>query len=124
MARSTPAGAGGKPARKPRLQPARFVRLVITPDCLATGVVRITVGAVATDYSIRPIPSQLGGLAFELVKLGVESDSECYHVRLTGDARQDSCDCKGFARWSKCKHRDSLAALIAAGRLTERQVAA
>jgi hypothetical protein len=113
-----------KPARKPRPQPARFVRLVVPPGDLASGVVRLAVGTVSTDYALRPILSQVGGRAFELVKLGVEADGEVYHICLTGAPGQDSCDCKGFCRWSRCKHRDALAALIAAGSLNGKGVAA
>ena len=113
-----------KPARKPRPKPARLVRLFIPPDGLASGVVRIVVGAASTYYALREIRSDVGGRAFELTKLGPEADGEVYHVLLTGNARTDTCTCKGFCRWSKCKHRDSLAALVAAGRLPERKVAA
>jgi hypothetical protein len=102
--------------RKPRAKPARFIRLVV-PPAGGTGVVRIVVGKQSTDYSLREFASDVGGRAFELAKLGLEADGEVYHVRLTGDGRQDSCDCRGYARHSRCKHRDGLAALVAAGRL-------
>jgi hypothetical protein len=102
--------------RKPRAKPARSIRLVI-PPAGGTGVIRITVAQQSTDYSVREFRSEVGGRAFELAKLGLTADGEVYHVRLTGDPRQDSCDCKGFVRHSHCKHRDGLAALTAAGRL-------
>jgi hypothetical protein len=101
--------------RKPRPKPARFIRLVV-PPAGGTGVVRVHVGKVSTDYSVREFRSEVGGRAFELVKLGLEADGEVYHVRLTGNG-QDSCDCRGFVRHSHCKHRDGLAALVRAGRL-------
>jgi hypothetical protein len=75
------------------------------------------VGKVSTDYALQEFRSEVGGRGFELVKTGLEADGECYHVRLTGNVRQDSCDCKGFARHSHCKHRDGLAAIVAAGRV-------
>jgi hypothetical protein len=102
--------------RKPRAKPARFIRVVV-PPAGGTGVVRVHVGKVRTDYSVREFRSEVGGRAFELVKLGLQADGECYHVRLTADSRQDSCSCKGFVAHSHCKHRDGLAALVAAGRL-------
>jgi hypothetical protein len=102
--------------RKPRTKPARSIRLVVPPGD-GTGVVRLTVGKQSTDYTLREFRSDVGGRAFELAKVGLDADGECYHVRLTGDVRQDSCDCRGHARHSHCKHRDGLAAIVAAGRL-------
>ena len=118
MATLTQTGTQVKPARNrnPLPKPARHIR-VVSPPAGGTGVVRITVGNQSADYSLREFRSDVGGRAFELVKLGLEADGECYHVRLTGDVRQDSCDCRGYARHSHCKHRDGLAALVAAGRL-------
>jgi hypothetical protein len=101
--------------RKPRAKPARSIRLVV-PPAGGTGVVRLHVGKVSTDYSLREFRSEVGGRAFELAKLGLEADGECYHVRLTGNG-QDSCDCRGFVRHSHCKHRDGLQALVNAGKL-------
>ena len=103
--------------RKPRAKPARSIRLALLPFEGNPGVVRITVGKQSTDYLLLPIPCEVGGAAYQLSKLGLEADGEVYHVRLTGDPRQDSCDCKGFVRHSHCKHRDGLAALVQAGRL-------
>jgi hypothetical protein len=102
--------------RKPRAKPARSIRLLVRPAG-GTGVVRVHVGRQSTDYTLREFRSEIGGRAFELVKAGPDADGEVYHVRLTGDPRQDSCSCKGFVRHSHCKHRDGLAALLAAGRL-------
>jgi hypothetical protein len=124
MRSSTPTRPSVKTARKPRPQPARYVHLVIPPDGLASGVVRLTVGKQSTDYAVRPSPSQVGGAAFELTKLGLEADGEVYHVSLTGNARPDACTCQGFCRWSTCRHRDALAALVAAGRLNGKGVSA
>jgi hypothetical protein len=44
-------------------------------------------------------------------------EEAAYEVCLSADGTADACDCKGFARWSHCKHRDGLAALVKAGRL-------
>jgi hypothetical protein len=112
MHATTPAPAR---QRTPRAKPARSIRLVV-PPAGGTGVVRVHVGQQSFDYSVREFRSDLRGRAFELVKLGLEADGECYHVRLTGNG-QDCCDCRGFVRHSHCKHRDGLAALCQAGRL-------
>ncbi len=102
--------------RKPRAKHERRIGLLVRPDG-GTGVVRIAVRSVSADYTLREFKSGVGGRAFELAKVGPAADGEVYHVRLTGAARQDSCDCRGFVRHSHCKHRDGLAALVAAGRL-------
>ena len=112
---TTTATAPARP-RKPRSKPERRIGLVVRPEG-GTGVVRIAVGMASTDYTLREFRSDIGGRAFELAKAGPDADGEVYHVRLTGDPRQDSCSCKGFAGHSHCKHRDGLAALVAAGRL-------
>ena len=116
MTTLTQTPAAVKPARKPRPKPARHIQLVI-PPAGGTGVVRITVGKASTDYALRAILSQLSGRAFELAKVGPDADGEVYHVLLTGHANYDTCTCPGYAAYSHCKHRDGLAALVAAGRL-------
>jgi hypothetical protein len=116
MATLTQTAAPVKPARKPRPRPARSIQLVI-PPAGGTGVVRITVGKASTDYALRGILSQLSGRAFELAKVGPDAGGEVYHVLLTGHANYDTCTCPGYAAHSHCKHRDGLAALVAAGRL-------
>ncbi len=100
-----------------RVKPARTIRILVPPSDGGAAVVRIAVGRQEADYVVEPIPSEIGGRGFRLNKVGPDADGEVYHVLLTGDPRQDSCGCKGFARHSHCKHRDGLAALAAAGRL-------
>jgi hypothetical protein len=100
-----------------RVKPARTIRVMVPPSDNGAAVVRITVGRLPADYLVEPIPSEIGGRAFRLSKVGPDADGEVYHVLLTGDPRQDACGCKGFARHSHCKHRAGLAALCQAGRL-------
>jgi hypothetical protein len=100
--------------RKPRQKLARFARVVIPPDGIGVGVVRLTVGGKSADYLLTTIPADFGR-GFKVEKVGLEGNGEVYHVNLDGASA--TCDCKGFARWSHCKHADGLAALIAAGRL-------
>jgi hypothetical protein len=59
--------------------------------------------AIACDY----------GRGFALEKF---EGGEVYHVHFDKDMG-DSCTCLGFLRHRHCKHRDALAALMAAGRL-------
>jgi hypothetical protein len=100
--------------RKPRQKPARFVRLLVKPDGKATGVVRLTVGKESADYLLTIIPADYGR-GFKLVKVGIDATEGEYAVNIDGDRR--SCECKGFLRHAHCKHVESLAALIAAGKL-------
>jgi hypothetical protein len=101
--------------RKPRPKPARFVCLRVKPQGLAAGLVRIRVGDEAADYSLTELAADFGR-GFQLHKLGdAEAEPTVYYVNLDGDSK--TCECKGFCRWSRCKHADGLAALVAAGRL-------
>jgi hypothetical protein len=99
--------------RKPRAKPQRFVGLVVKPGPNFAGVLRITVGRETADYVLTEVPSDIGGRGFRVEKVGAE---EGYYV-LLGSPTDDGCTCKGFQKWSHCKHHDGLAALIAAGRL-------
>jgi hypothetical protein len=100
------------PARQ-RTKVERFARLLIRPDQYGAGVVRLTVGPRTDDYVLTEIPSDIGGRGFQVEKVGADDG---YYV-LLGSAADDGCTCKGYQRWSHCKHLDGLAALIAAGRL-------
>jgi hypothetical protein len=100
--------------RKPRAKPARFIRLWVRPDGRAPGVVRITVGKEQADYNLTEIPADFGR-GFLVEKIDFNAPLAAYHVNLDGDKR--TCECKGFGRWSHCKHADGIAALIAAGKL-------
>jgi hypothetical protein len=101
--------------RKPRPKPERFVRLVV-PPVDGPGHVIITVGKESTDYTLERLESPLGN-AFCLTKCSPVPDGEetTYNVLLAANGNR--CDCKGFARWDRCKHADSLAVLLAHGKL-------
>jgi hypothetical protein len=101
--------------RKPRAKPARSISLRVKPRDHFTGVVRIKVGKeAAADYFLTELAADFGR-GFKVEKVGLECKEDAYHVNIDGDNR--TCDCKGFCRWSHCKHADGLAALIAAGQL-------
>jgi hypothetical protein len=100
--------------RKPRVKPARSIKMSVRPDADCAGVVQITVGEKASNYLLVELAADFGR-GFRLEKIGFDADGETYHVNLDGDKK--TCDCKGFCRWLHCKHADGLAALIAAGKL-------
>jgi hypothetical protein len=99
---------------RPRVKPARRIRLCVKPNGTCPGVVRITVGKEEADYLLTELAADFGR-GFKLDKVGLVADRSTYHVNIDGKAR--TCECKGFCRYSHCKHADGLAALIAAGRL-------
>ena len=100
---------------RPRVKPARSCRLV-TIDGHRT--LSITVGSPpkqsTTYYHLAEVAVDWGR-GFELRKFTTDG-TDVYHVHFDHDAG-DSCTCLGFIRWRRCKHRDGLAALMAAGRL-------
>jgi hypothetical protein len=95
---------------KPR-KPERHVALI--GRLRKVRILRLRVGKQTDFYRLRPLASDFGR-AFELRKLGPRG-GETYHVLL--DGRESTCECKGFLRWSHCKHLESLHALLAAGKL-------
>src|ERR1700676_2450701 len=110
---STTAPAAAR-QRKPRVKPARSIRLCVRPTAENVGVVKITVGKESFDYLLTPIPADFGR-GFLVEKIGFQCDESVYHVNIDGAKR--TCECEGYNTWQKCKHSDGLAALIAAGRL-------
>jgi hypothetical protein len=101
------------PAR--RVRPARSIRLCVKPQEGSPGVVRITVGDETADYFLTEFAADWGrGFLVEKIVVG-EKPASRYHVNIDGTKRE--CECRGWARWQKCRHADGLAALIAAGRL-------
>ena len=103
--------ATATPAPRQRRKPARFCRLVKT-DGKAVLVIRqaLAKGDQTDAYTLEPIPSDFGrGLILH------KHDGTSYAVNLSGP--DSTCDCKGFTRWSRCKHASALLALQRAGRL-------
>src|SRR5262249_33487082 len=100
--------------RKPRVKPARYVRLVIPPDGIGVGVVRLTVAGKSGEYLLFPVAADYGR-GFRVEKIGLESRGEVYHVNLGGENK--TCECKGYLKRGHCKHGDGLASLVAAGKL-------
>jgi hypothetical protein len=108
------------PASRPRVKPARSIRLLSAPSADRPGLVRITVGKLSTLYRLTVIPADYGA-GFELTKVQVVPNDngvfgcqygESYAVNLAG-----SCECKGFLKHGYCKHLDGLRKLATTGRL-------
>jgi hypothetical protein len=96
-----------RPPRQ-RKKPERHCRLTRAQDGTRTLTLRI--GQQTDTYDLLEIATDYGR-GFEVTK----ADGTVYHVCLDGLA--SGCDCKGFSRWSHCKHVDSLAALQRHGTL-------
>ncbi len=108
-------------ARQP-VKPARTVQLVSRPDPI--GLLAITVGTDRTCYLLERVPADFGA-AFALTKLALvevatgvfeQRPEYTYHVHLDRQLG-DSCDCKGFIRWRRCKHHGAVAELVRRGLL-------
>jgi hypothetical protein len=102
------------PKTKQRQPKVRRCRLATTHAGSVALTIRQQEGKQApqTDvYYLEPIVSEMGGRGLILHK----HDCTSYCVRL--DGKDSECDCKGFTRYSHCKHVEALAALQAAGKL-------
>jgi hypothetical protein len=96
-----------------RLKPARsvYVHVLVHPKNLAPGAVELTTGKTTGRYLIVEIAAD-HGRGFRVIKI---VDGTVYHVNL--DGLQRTCECRGFLLHGYCKHADTLATLVAAGRL-------
>jgi hypothetical protein len=113
-----------KPA--PKSLPERHVALVVPPDAGGqNGVLRVTERrgrrVLVDEYFLDLVPSDLGpAYLVEKRDYGTD-DGHRYHVLL---GERPSCECLGFLHYGHCRHVLALAALVAAGRLGGRGVAA
>src|SRR5579859_5442943 len=112
------------PAHRPRVKTTRHVQLLNRPD--PVGLLAITVGKERTSYLLERVPADFGA-AFALTKLALveiepgvhQQQADCvYHVHLDRELG-DSCDCKGFIRWRRCKHHGAVAELVRRGLLDD-----
>jgi hypothetical protein len=54
-----------------------------------------------------------GGRGFQLTKVEGGSDpEEAGYACFLANTGYDSCDCKGFTRWGKCKHLDCVRDMV------------
>jgi hypothetical protein len=102
--------------RKPRAKPERKIRL-LSPlyQGRGPGKVRITIGDEVAEYLITELGVDWPARGFEVAKVGDGAKDGPYHVLIEGNG--GSCECRGFLRWGRCRHRDGLAALVARGLL-------
>jgi len=129
MAIRTATAPGSNPSSK---TDGRVVRLVRPTSTTAPGKMLITLtrhGKTETSsYFIIEQPTELGGRAFRVSKVGSEVSAdgrglsfavtENYSVLL--DGQQSSCECLGFLRWGNrkpCRHIASLLMLASLGKL-------
>jgi hypothetical protein len=113
---SLPGIPAGPAVPSTRRKPARKVAWVLRPDDEhASGVISITEGRQTDYYCVEPIPCDMGGRAFRLLKH--VPGAEPYHVRIDNPPQDFSCECVGFLAHSHCRHVDSLIALMARGQL-------
>jgi hypothetical protein len=82
----------------------------------------LTVDKNVTAYRVRPLESQMGGIAFRLEKADKgHGETEVYDVLL--DGQQSRCCCRGFEKHGMCKdgkgckHIAGCQAAVAAGQL-------
>jgi hypothetical protein len=108
------------PTSRPRVKPARSIRLLSAPTADRAGFVRISVGKLSTLYRITVIPADYGA-GFELTKCEVVADERGVFVTRYGDTYAvnlaGSCECKGFLKHGYCKHLDGLPKLATLGRI-------
>jgi hypothetical protein len=86
------------------------------------GKLTIDTDRTRTLYTIRQFPTEFPGLAFHFEKTtsGTDREESGYNVFVcarTG-GQNPFCDCKGFTRFSHCKHLDAAIALIDNGWLS------
>jgi hypothetical protein len=86
----------------------RTIRLIRSPARDGVGVFCVSEPHLATYYTLREIPCEIGGRGFALHRLGLGS---LYHVRV-GQRADCSCECLGFLAHGRCKHIQGLLALI------------
>lgn len=100
--------------RKPRPKPQRFVRLTRTSNP-AWRALTIRVKHARSEqvysYTVEELPRVPQGRGFLLTK----ETGESYAVHVAG--QHSTCECRGFASHSHCKHVEALLALEAAGKL-------
>src|SRR5215831_6583355 len=78
-------------------------------------VLWLTVGKLTTAYKLTRLPSDFG-TAFCLEK-AQQGDGPEDHYDVLLDVACTSCECLGNLRWNRCKHVESLQALVKQGKI-------
>jgi hypothetical protein len=69
-------------------------------------------------YFARPLVSQVGGRAFELIRFSEKTGARRYHLLLAPEKRYDHCECESFVYGKfphgmcTCKHIKAMRALL------------
>jgi hypothetical protein len=85
-------------------------------------VLLIAKGRAQDLYTVNEFPTGWDGRAFQLTK--DDGIGTVYDVFVSRNGQDDRCDCTGNLQHGRCKHVDSLRALIEAGRLEDPRAAA
>lgn len=81
----------------------------------AAGLLTIETDRSTTAYRVEEFPTGWAGRGFRLVKVttGTDAEAESYTVFCSQHGPEaDSCECRGCLRWSVCKHKDAVRALV------------
>ena len=104
---------------RPRVKPARFACLRHSPHLRAL-VLHLFRGELPSgSYHVQRLPSDFGA-CFRLAKFRRDRQGgqpDAYDVLVDLDEGRHSCECLGWLVHGHCKHVESLAALLNAGRL-------
>src|SRR5262245_38595025 len=100
--------------RAPATRPARTIRLMRPPGPEGVAMICVSVGEESTVYSVMEIPCEIGGRGFVVHKTGLGT---LYHVRVSNNPVDCSCECNGFLYRTYCRHILGLLALIGEGKL-------
>ena len=98
--------------RKPKTRSMKYDALV--------GTLALTVdGKEAGSYWLdsRRVANGVVVRLTKFVACRTANDAAHYDV-LIGSKGERRCSCRGFCKWKHCKHVDSVAALVAAGKLS------
>ena len=80
----------------------------------STGILMVDNARGTTTYAVNEFPTPWDGRGFRLVKLtaGTDPEAESYDVFCSRGGQDHRCECKGFLRFSHCKHIAAVSALL------------
>ncbi len=85
------------------------------PTGYAVGHLTIHNDRDSTEYEVQQFPAdECRGICLAKKTPGTDK-SESHYCLTVGPGNDVRCECKSFVRWSKCKHRDSVIALLENG---------